>query len=247
MNKSRIPKVLHFVWVGDESLLPEAYINSWRKFHPDFEIKIWGNEAWKTLSWETRRHMDAMLKRNGQYSAVADLMRWEILNREGGLALDADSVCIRRLPDWLFDCDIFAAWENEYARPGLVANGYVGARPGHEIIGALVKRFASAKDLSRRFVWYKFKRKGVSAWKATGPVPFTEEINKCPVKTITILPSHFFLPRHYSGFSYEGNGPIYSCELFSGANRSGYSNMQGVKTNELISEVRSLLGVYENT
>jgi len=75
-------------------------------------------------------------------------MRWEILLEHGGFALDADSVCIRKLPEWLFDCDLFAAWENEYAAPGLVANGYVGAKPGHDVIHSLVNRFSQCRDLA---------------------------------------------------------------------------------------------------
>jgi mannosyltransferase OCH1-like enzyme len=186
--------------------------------------------------------MDAIADRNSQYAGVADLMRWEILLNEGGFALDADSVCVRRLPDWLFDCDLFAVWENEYVEPGLVANGYVGARPGHEVISALVDRFVKARDLTRRFVWYKMKYKGLTAWKTTGPVPFTEELRKVSTKTATILPSHFFLPRHHSGLTYNGTGPVFSCELFAGSSSGRYSEMSQGGADGLVEEVNRQLG-----
>lgn len=240
---SQIPKTLHFVWVGDESLRPDAYIETWRRLHPEFELRIWGNKEWQSLPWKNRRHMDEIARRNGQYAGVADLMRWEILLEEGGFALDADSVCIRKLPDWLFDCDLFAAWENEYAVPGLVANGYVGAKPGHDVIHSLVQRFSQCRDLTRRFVWYKLKHKGLTAWKTTGPVPFTEELQRAHRKSATILPSHFFLPRHHSGVNYSGCGPIYSCELFAGAHEPVYENMRQTGPDQLVASVRRELGL----
>jgi len=239
---TQIPKILHFVWVGDESLRPDAYIDTWRRLHPDFEVRVWGNHEWESLPWKTRRHMDAIAQRNGQYAGVADLMRWEILLNEGGFALDADSVCVRRLPSWLFDCDLFAVWENEYVAPGIVANGYVGARPGHEVIKALVDRFSKARDLSRRFIWYKMKYKGLTAWKTTGPVPFTEELLKASAKTASIFPSHFFLPRHHSGLTYQGSGPVFSCELFASAHGERYSKMSEGGVDGLVAEVNEQLG-----
>jgi len=37
-------------------------------------------------------------------------MRYEILFNEGGIALDADSLCLRPLEDWLLEPAAFAAW-----------------------------------------------------------------------------------------------------------------------------------------
>ena len=64
--------------------------------------------------------MSDMLNRQ-VWEGVADMMRWEILDQHGGFAVDADSICIRPLEDWLFEPRIFACWENEIARPGLAS------------------------------------------------------------------------------------------------------------------------------
>jgi mannosyltransferase OCH1-like enzyme len=80
---------------------------------------------------------------------VADMMRWEILERYGGFAVDADSVCVRPLADWLFEPEIFACWENEIARPGLIANGYVYSHPGNRLIRQLVNDIHNPHRISQ--------------------------------------------------------------------------------------------------
>jgi len=102
-----IPKKLHFVWVGDESKRPDNCIQSWAKLNPEYEIVIWGNTALAEYSWVNKKHMDAMYSR--ELNGVADLMRYEILFNEGGIALDADSLCLRPLEDWLLEPAAFAA------------------------------------------------------------------------------------------------------------------------------------------
>ena len=89
-----IPKKLHFVWVGDESKRPDNCINTWRHYHPDWEIKVWGNEEYQG-EWVNKAHMEQMWPR--ELNGVADMMRYEILFNEGGITLDADSICLQSL------------------------------------------------------------------------------------------------------------------------------------------------------
>ena len=120
-----IPKHLHFVGVGDESKRPDKEINTWRLLNPDYQVTVWGNESLKN-SWHLA---NAMRYYSKELCGVADCMRWEILYKYGGIALDADSECLRSLEDWLLEPDIFACWESELLRPGLIENGIVGAVP----------------------------------------------------------------------------------------------------------------------
>lgn len=235
-----IPRKLHFIWVGDESLRPDAYIETWRQQHPDYEVRIWGNREWKDLNWINREHMDRISLLDRGLAGVADLMRWEILLSEGGFALDADSVCLQPLPDWIFSCDLFALWENEYSRPGLIANGYVGAAPSHEVIRSVVESLHKIDDITRRFVWKKLRYKKRKVWETTGPVPFTKAILSAKNKNMTILPSHFFLPVHHSGEVYTGSGPIYSCEFFAGT-KSTYSQMTETDPEQLVVDTKERL------
>lgn len=192
-----IPRLFHFVWVGDEAQRPDQYIATWRRHHPEFELKIWGNEALYSRSWINAVHMRDYASR--ELSGVADLMRWEILLQEGGVTLDADSICLQRLPDWLFECEMFAAWESELARPGLIATGALGSMPANPFVARLIQSIRDEPSLTGRF-----------AWQATGPGRLTEVHRRENYSNLTILPSHFFLPRHYTGIAYSGSGPVYA-------------------------------------
>jgi mannosyltransferase OCH1-like enzyme len=235
MLMSQIPRKLHFIWVGDESLRPDAYIDTWRQKHPDFDVIVWGNREWKEGDWINRQQMDHLCTEKRGLAGVADLMRWEILLKEGGFALDADSVCLQRLPDWLFDCDLFAVWENEFVRPGLIANGYVGAVREHDVIRSVVMELNGIRNITKHFVWRKLRFKKRKVWQTTGPVPFTKAVFESGERNITILPSHFFLPIHHSGSVYTGRGPIYSCEFFAGT-KSTYGEMTGTDPEKLVSD-----------
>lgn len=124
-----IPRIFHFIWVGDESRRPDNCIDTWRTAHPDWSFKIWGNAELEGRDWINAHHMAQMRQR--EMNGVADMMRWEILYEQGGIVFDADSVCLRPLEDEMLDCEAFACWESEIARPGLIAAGYFGTVPAN--------------------------------------------------------------------------------------------------------------------
>lgn len=228
---------MHFVWVGDDSLRPHNCIETWKIFHADWDVRIWGNDDWKNGHWKTKRHMDAIAE-TGQLCGVADLMRWEILLREGGVTLDADSVCFQSIPEWLLDCEAFAASESELQKPGLLANGYVGARAGNELIKYLVDQLNADENLATKFVWYKLKRKKRSSWKTTGPMALTNAVKALRYHNLTVVPSHFFIPRHYSGACYTGGGMVVCDQLYAGTGSPKYLSLLKLSPEELINEFR---------
>ena len=129
-----IPKILHFVWVGDESKTPTSTIERWTQLNPDFQVMLWGN---KDLSsgWVLAKHMRHFWNR--ELCGVADCMRWEILYRHGGIALDADLEPSRAIPEWMLEPRCWATSESELLRPGLLSNGAVGAEPQNPFIGQI--------------------------------------------------------------------------------------------------------------
>jgi len=229
----KINKKLHFIWVGDESICPNNCIQTWRDKHLEWEVKVWGNEELKNREWKNKFHIDAFM-RTGQFCGAADLMRWEILLDEGGVAIDADSICISSIPNWLLDCEVFSCWENELSRPGLVSNGFVGARAGNDLIDYLVNSILVTKNVTDRFVWYKLKRKKQYAWKTTGPLAFTKAIKKKNYSNITILPSHFSIPNHYLGNCYTGRGLVICSQLYNSTKGSNYNQLHKESADTLI-------------
>lgn len=198
--------MIHIIWVGDELRRPEAAIDSWRRMNPGMTIKVWGNAELTGRTWRNARHMAAMWEK--ELCGVADLMRYEILFEEGGFAIDADSFCLRALDEFLFDHDPFACWENEIARPGLISNGFFAASPGNPMIGTLIDDLAHETTLTNRM-----------AWENSGPLRLTQTVQKLRYSALTIFPSHFFIPRHYTGVAYSGPGRVYADHYWDSTQR----------------------------
>lgn len=192
-----IPKTLHFIWVGDESKRPDNCIRTWIDHNPGWQIKVWGNDSLVETPWINAEHMRAMSMR--ELNGVADMMRWEILFREGGFVVDADSICVRPLPDTLLDHEAFACWENEIARPGLIAAGYFGCGADNPFVARIISDIHDAPSVVDEM-----------AWKTVGPGRLTESYRRYRYHGLDILPSHYFIPEHFTGVRYDGAGPVYA-------------------------------------
>jgi mannosyltransferase OCH1-like enzyme len=196
-----IPKLIHFIWVGDETKCPTNCMDTWRALNPDYEFLLWGNADLAEQDWLNKAHMTEMAKR--ELNGVADMMRWEILHAKGGIVVDADSIALRPLDDQLLDCEAFACWENEIARPGLIAAGYFGAEAGNEFVAQIARDINAEPSVTHEM-----------AWKTVGPLRLTEAYRKYQYSQLRIYPSHTFIPRHFTGLQYQGNDPVYADQLW---------------------------------
>lgn len=203
-----IPKILHFIWVGDETKCPVNCIDTWREKHPDWEIRLWGNAELGQTNWINYAHMNAMAAR--EFNGVADMMRWEILYTHGGVLVDADSICRRPLDEELLDCPAFACWENEIARPGLIAAGYFGCEAENPFVGQIITDIAAETSVVEAM-----------AWETVGPKRLTDTYRKYAYTPLRIYPSHYFIPQHFTGLTYQGSGPVYADQLW-GSTRQSY-------------------------
>jgi mannosyltransferase OCH1-like enzyme/tetratricopeptide (TPR) repeat protein len=197
-----IPKLLHIIWIGDDNKRPEECIASWQRLNPTFELRLWGNRELEQTPWQLKELMQRWLPR--EINGTADLMRWQILLAHGGVAVDADSVCLRPLEDWLLEPEVFAAWENEVVRPGLIATGALGAMPGHPFIEQILHDLRHDPNPQNGMAWQKL-----------GPGRITQTYKKHPHPGVKIYPSHYFLPEHYTGQTYQGPGPVFARQLWA--------------------------------
>jgi mannosyltransferase OCH1-like enzyme len=210
-----IPKTLHVIWVGDESRRPDSHIQTWVDKNPSWKVCVWGNEDLATYGWINAHHMREMATR--ELNGVADMMRWEILYHEGGFLVDADSTCVRALDDHLLEHEAFACWENEIARPGLIAAGYVAAHAENPFIGQIIKDIQAEKTVIDDM-----------AWRTVGPLRLTEAHRKYQYSGLSVLPSHYFIPEHFAGTKYTGTGPVYALQHWASTRRS-YDTLSQMK------------------
>jgi mannosyltransferase OCH1-like enzyme len=206
---TKIPKILHIIWIGDDALKPIKCIQSWIDHNPTYLVKVWNNDDLASIGWYNKKHIQIML--NKDLAGVADLMRYEILYNYGGITIDADSICLKPLEDWLLMPEGFCCWENEKIMPGLLSNGYMGSTPENKFFGNLIL------DLSRDS--YDTLD---SAWKLTGPLRLTRFWKNC-YQPLTIYPSHYFIPNHYTGYAYNGKDFVFADQLW-GSTKNIYKN-----------------------
>jgi len=139
-----IPKILHFIWTGDDARRPDGLLATWVNNNPSWTIKVWGRSDLHSYPWRNRKHVHEMARRDAD--GLAALLRWEILLDEGGLLFDIDSSSIQPLDENLLDCEAFACWEDELKEPGRVCARYVGSVPENPFFEKLVSRLGGEES-----------------------------------------------------------------------------------------------------
>ncbi len=191
-----IPKILHIVWIGDESARPDSCIDTWRELNPDFDLRVWGNQDLASGQWTNREHMKALLPVD--LDGVMNLMRYEILQREGGVSPYALSLAHRPLPDWLLEAPAFACWTNELDELGILSDTFLGAAAGSEFYQQVVDDIHALPDVRE---W--------PARQSVGPVRLTRtwRATRFP---LSIHPSHYFAATYGDICSYTSTGTMFA-------------------------------------
>ena len=201
-----IPKTIHQIWIGNLEP-PISLMNSWKNKNPNFKYILWDEHRIREEKFASQVKIDEI----EEYCGKADIIRYEILNRYGGVYVDADSYCIEKLDNFLFETS-FAVYENEKIRKGLVATGVLGFEANHPLLSnilEIINKIPVSKEET-----------GKKAWQTVGPLLFTKIYNKTLPK-IKIYPSFMFYPEHYTGLKYEGHGKSFAYQ-FWGSTKSNY-------------------------
>lgn len=195
--KTGIPKIIHQIWLGNEKP-PYRLMETWEAMHPDWEYKLWTDENIKDVIELLPQYHEIE-----EYCGKADILRYQILHKFGGVFIDADSQCLRRLDDFFLENNSFAAFENEEVRKGLIANGYLGATKDNELMKILIDKISKIKNINAQ-----------PPWKITGPRLLTKTVVSLTYDGLAIYPSHFFMPVHYTGLKYKGDGLVYANQFW---------------------------------
>ena len=115
-----IPKIIHFCWFGkgEMSVLHRRCLDSWKRYCPDFEIKLW-SEKNSDLDNDYCRAAIARKK----WAFVSDWVRFDVVYRHGGIYLDTDMELIRPLDELLVgDRSILARESAVSVNPAFIAS-----------------------------------------------------------------------------------------------------------------------------
>lgn len=126
-----IPRVFHRIWLGGEAVPEEfeRYGESWREHHPSWEMREWTEESLP----DGMRPEAYELDRNT--AERADLIRYEILLRHGGVYVDMDFECLRPVGDLLEDADLVVG----HVSRETLGNAIIGVTPGHPAMDRAVR------------------------------------------------------------------------------------------------------------
>lgn len=100
-----IPKVIHYCWFGNNKLpnSSKRYIETWKKYCPDYEIKEWNESNFDIDCCKfVRQAYD-----NGAWAFVSDYARLKVIYENGGVYLDTDVELLKNM-DFLLDSSFFA-------------------------------------------------------------------------------------------------------------------------------------------
>ncbi|MEN6461049.1 MAG: glycosyltransferase [Syntrophomonas sp.] len=130
MNNLFFPRIFHRIWLGKKSMPGEfvEYGNTWLKHHPNWQMWLWND------------HNIIPLQNQQVYGTASsvvqkvDIARYEILYNFGGIYIDCDFECLRNIEDLLVGVEAFAASESK----GIISNGIMGCKPGHQIFKLLI-------------------------------------------------------------------------------------------------------------
>ena len=127
-----IPKVINYCWFGNNPLpaRDQKCIESWKKFCPDYEIKVWNESNFDLNCCDYVKEAVAKKK----WAFVSDFARYWILYNYGGLYFDTDVEIIKPL-DEIVDKGAFIGTEhNGGINPGLG----IGAESNMEIFRNII-------------------------------------------------------------------------------------------------------------
>jgi hypothetical protein len=213
---SKIPKIIHQLWIG-EIPPPLKMMNTWKEKHPNCQYIYWNENEFQArgMGFCCAEKINNMKEINGK----ADIMRWEILEKYGGVFVDADSICIEPLDDSFFQTE-FAGFENENCRRGLVATGTMGFAPNSPICRDIIEWILNSPEADASIANHR-------AWFSVGPALFTRFLATGKYPEITIYPSYLFLPHHFTGDKYRGHRRIYAYQEW-GTTKSSYGTIDTV-------------------
>ncbi len=191
-KKNKIPKIIHYVWVGEKKLnltTIENNLFTWVKFNPDYKFMIWNN---KKLDLSIPYVRNAYKLKN--WANISNYMRLYALYKYGGIYLDTDIEVIKSF-DLLLKNDLFVGFQTEKYPSHFINNAVLGSIKKHWFIeksmNYLLNNFdgSEAADLSSPAMFTKLlKYEGVDKYLKKPTL----------IKDMKIFPKEYFYPFFYN-------------------------------------------------
>lgn len=116
-------------------------IESWKKFLPNYELRLWNEETFDVNSVPYVKEAYEARK----FAFVTDYVRLWALEREGGLYMDVDFEVYKPFDDLIEQYDAFAGYEGSKRNP--VMMGVIAAKAHHPWIQGMIQTYVDRRFL----------------------------------------------------------------------------------------------------
>jgi hypothetical protein len=146
---SRIPKVVHFIWIGPRPFPRESVENvrTWMAKNPGWTFNFWtdrqrplpcpGMKVRMIQDLQFLKLRDCFAK-SDNYGEKSDVLRYEILYQEGGVYADHDVKCFKAFDPlnkaYDFYCGIDMPYTSSLPSCVFTTNNLIGVKPEHPIL-----------------------------------------------------------------------------------------------------------------
>jgi len=205
-------KMVH-IWIGPYEP-PTQWMPSWKDKHPDWEYSIFTDEMLKARKWHNQHLIDYYYT-NKVWAGVADLIRYELLYEDGGFLPPADAICYHNMdevftspPDYAYS--IFENDRDPHIAPNWISP-VQACNAGNTFVKLLIDTLHELTP----------EQLSLKPWQSTGNEFLSQFVPDKEKHKLTIWPSHYTIPRHYSVRStpYKGNGKIYAEQQWGSTKR----------------------------
>lgn len=138
-----IPKVIHYCWFSGDPYpdLVKRCMRSWKRFLPDYQLRIWDGTSFK---WDSVPFVRDAINAK-KYAFAADYIRLYALYTEGGIYLDSDVEVLDNFDSFL-DNSFFIGTE-PYIQANTIyydlESAIMGSRKGHPFLKELLDYYST--------------------------------------------------------------------------------------------------------
>lgn len=204
-----IPYNMIHIWVGPLQP-PLTWMNTWKQKHPNWTYRIFDEQEFRNTNFYNQHLIEEYYKR-GRFNGVADLIRYELLYKEGGFLPPADAVCLHNTEELFVHNNMcYTVYENEKIKPDYVSP-ILASPANHPFLKFLIEDLhkLSPSDLKDK------------VWESTGN-GYVGRMIKEHLPDVKIFPSHYFIPQHYDSTErYNGTDKVY-CDQMWGTTKKIY-------------------------
>jgi len=182
--RAGIPKKLHFVHLGPGiSMKGDRCVRSWLQNHPGWHVRIWRDSDIPDLE------VAPLVRQCRSMAQMSDIMRLEILVKNGGLYADTDIENFKNVDRILAGASGVIIHEEEVAmlENSQITNALFGGIARHPLLSRAMTLLWLTPVLNTRWVNVE-----------TGPAFLGQKLTGPDLNKFRVLPTRYFHPIHYS-------------------------------------------------